>query len=163
MGPFPAELRAHIYSIMVVEDESQWAEVGGLKSKGSEHAATVFRELVRVIAYSTHKIGAKVARVHTDMGTEFKGAFEKLCAELGARHTGTGGYRSTSNPLGEQWNRLAQEGLRAVLAACTGGVGYFDELWLLGLVHVVYWLNRNSTPSRESPYKRVWKKEYVMH
>ena len=25
MGPFPAELRAHIYSIMVVEDESQWA------------------------------------------------------------------------------------------------------------------------------------------
>ena len=33
MGPFPAELRAYIYSIMVVDDEFQWAEVGGLKSK----------------------------------------------------------------------------------------------------------------------------------
>ncbi len=76
----------------------------------------MFEELVREIRIWTDRIGEKVVRVHTDMGGEFKGAFEELCKRLGARHTGPGGYRSESNPLGEGWNRIDQEGVRASLA-----------------------------------------------
>ena len=118
---------------------------------------------MREIARQTNRQGAKIVRVHTDMGTEFKGLFESLCKRLGARHTGTGGYRSTSNPIGEGWNRIAMEALRAGLSACTGGEGYFRELWLLGLQYAVYWLNRTSRGGRDSPFKKVWGKEYEMH
>ena len=94
-----------------------------------------------------------MSRVHTDMGTEYKGAFEALCKRLGARHTGTGGYASESNPLAEGWNRMAQERLRSMLAACTGGQGYFGDLWLAGLEHAVYWLNRTAPEGKTSPYE----------
>ena len=129
MGPFEPELMAHVYSLMVVDDESRWAAVGGLKDKSSAAASTTFNDLVLEIKQFTDRIGECIARVHTDMGSEFKGAFEALCKQLEARHTGTGGYASESNPLAEQWNKMAQESLRAMLAACTGGVGYFDQLW----------------------------------
>ena len=100
-------------------------------------------------------MGEVLSRVHTDMGTGVKGAFEMLCRRLSARHTGTGGYASASNPLAEGWNRLAQESLRSTLAACTGGEGYFQDLWLLGLVHAVYWLNRTAPAGKVSPYEQV--------
>jgi len=163
MGPFEEELMGHLYSIMVVEDKFQWAEVGGLKDKAPKGSADEFHRLVREIARQTLRQGANIVRVHTDMGTEFKGLFESLCAKLGARHTGTGGYRSTNNPLGEGWNRIAMGTVRAALAACTGGEGYFRELWLLALVHAVYWINRTSKPDRSSPYSKVHGTEYVMH
>ena len=56
------------------------------------------------------------------------------------------------------------EALRAGLSACTGGEGYFRELWLLiGLQYAVYWTNRTSRGERDSPFKKVWGKEYEMH
>ena len=50
-----------------------------------------------------------------------------------------------------------------MLVACTGGGGYFDQLWLLGLVHAVYWLNRTGTNSQVSPFERVWTRPYEVH
>ena len=43
------------------------------------------------------------------------------------------------------------------------GEGYFRELWLLGLQYAVYWLNRTSRGGRDSPFNKVWGKEYEMH
>ena len=50
----------------------------------------------------------RVVRIHSDMGGEFKSHFEKWCNDLGARKTGTGGYNSIQNPLGELFNRLVR-------------------------------------------------------
>ena len=40
---------------------------------------------------------------------------------------------------------------------------YFKDLWLLALKHHVFWLNRAGSKDRESPYKKVWGKDYEVH
>ena len=63
MGPFEQELMGHLYSIMVVDSDYQWAEVGGLQGKASKGSAEVFEDLVREIARQTNRDrqGAKIA------------------------------------------------------------------------------------------------------
>ena len=40
---------------------------------------------------------------------------------------------------------------------------YFKDLWLLAPKYHVFWLNRAGSKDRESPYKKVWGKDYEVH
>ena len=163
MGPMPSELSAYTYSINLINASNLWCCFGGLENKTSAEATRVCKTLeLEMRTWSNIHPDTRVVRIHSDMGGEFKSHFEKWCNDLGARKTGTGGYNSIQNPLGELFNRLGQEGMRALLSQATGcDPYYFKSLWLLALKQAAYWLNRSDSKTRKSPWEISWGTPYV--
>ena len=60
---------------------------------------------------------ASAGRLHSDQGDEFKGEVKELVVRLGAHHTDTGGYNSSTNPAEGAQGRL-QQTARAMLVQC---------------------------------------------
>ena len=162
MGPMPSELSAYTYSINLINASNLWCCFGGLENKTSAEATRVCKTLeLEMRTWSNIHPDPRVVRIHSDMGGEFKSHFEKWCNDLGARKTGTGGYNSIQNPLGELFNRLGQEGMRALLSQATGcDPYYFKSLWLLALKQAAYWLNRSDSKTRKSPWEISWGTPY---
>ena len=164
MGPFPACLLAKTFAMNAIDSESSWCEVDGVEGKGSAETSKVFESLIADLRIWGNQPNKRVVRIHTDMGGEYKKHFQTLCKKLGARKTGTGGYMSKANPQAELFHQLGQGGMRALLGQATHGSDlYFKDLWLLALKHHVFWLNRAGSKDRESPYKKVWGKDYEVH
>ena len=46
-----------------------------MKTKGSQGVSERFDDLIREVKIYADRVGDVVSRVHTDMGTEYKGAF----------------------------------------------------------------------------------------
>ena len=84
---------------------------------------------------------------------------KEYIAELGAVHTDTGGYNSSTNPVEGAQGRL-QQSARAMLAQCTGGHKYYIELRGAALKRAAYCINRTPRTSKGSAYLEAWGSEY---
>ena len=159
MGPFEHDLSDTVYELTVLEGQYGWAEVTGIKDKSSAITAAALSELVRDVMIHSNQDPASVGRLHSDQGNEFKGEVKEVIVRLGAQHTDTGGYNSSTNPAEGAQGRL-QQTARAMLVQCTGGHQYYVELRGAALKRAAYCINRNNRRGRVSAYEEAWGKPY---
>ena len=97
MGPFEHDLSDTVYELTVLEGNYGWIEVTGIKDKGSAVTAAALSDLVRDVMIHSNQDPTSVGRLHSDQGDESKGEVKELVVRLGAQHTDTGGYNSSTN------------------------------------------------------------------
>ncbi|CAI5468770.1 unnamed protein product [Closterium sp. Yama58-4] len=105
-GEMPLSRRNKRYVLVMIEHVSKWVEVRAQSSKNAELIAEAFTDQVLT------RFGA-CGEVLTDQGTEFKGAFDKLLAEVGIKHRRTSRYHPQWDGLTERMVQTIKKGLRA--------------------------------------------------
>ena len=91
------------YVLVCVDAFSRYAEVAALKDR---KAATVADALAQEVFTST---GGLPELIISDQGSEFKGVFSELCAQLSVRHEYTASHKAAAHGMVERLNRTLKD------------------------------------------------------
>ena len=145
VGPLPKRPAGETYVVVCVDAFTKWVEIRVLSDKLSTSLTDFFYE--DIIA----RYGVPVA-VRSDRGTEFKGAFDRLCDLFSIRHYTTAPYHPRANGQVERINRSVKEMLRRALDS-TPGSAWWE--WIPDIAVVLRMTNARS--HGYSPYYLVYK------
>lgn len=157
-GPFSQDIGGYAYAMQGVEvGHTNYGMIRLLKDKTATETTTALQSMRRELATVQGPSGKPLAlvRVHSDQGTEFSGEFAEYLLKERIQQTNTGGYRPTNNSRVERRLRMVLESFRACLHEATGGEGYYDELWGVGLVHANACVNRATWGDGTCPYEAL--------
>ena len=88
MGPFEEDLQGTVYDMTVMDGDTGWLEVTGIRDKSSETTEGQLKEVLNRLSNRTNTRVEDFSRAHTDQGGEFKGVFDEANEYHTHRHWG---------------------------------------------------------------------------
>jgi hypothetical protein len=117
----PVGPEGEVHAIVAVDPMTKWVEIGALRNKASATVASWSH------ANITCRYGPP-ARVRSDQGTEFKGAFAAYLKGINCQQVLIFSAHPRANGLVERYNKCVKEGLRKFVVAAGAKFAWVDFL-----------------------------------
>ena len=161
LGPYTPDVDGNTNAFVSVEvAHTNYGMVELMKGSESENTREAFKKMRSELKYEG-KEDRDVTRFHSDDDPSFQLHFRQHLVDEGIKQTDTGGHDPQNNSRTERRIGLIKERFRAMLFQCTAGIGFYDQLWGLGLRHANYLVNRTKWSDGTVPYTKLTEKEYL--
>lgn len=148
----PATKEGFNYYGIFIDDATRMSYLAPMKTNSS---AEMLKHLKLFAATMERELGAKIKRIRTDGGSEFKLHVDNYLKDEGIQHEITAPYHPDQNGVAERANRTIMNRTRAIL----DDAKFAKELWAEVATTVVYLKNRSPTAALDNltPYE-AWHK-----
>src|SRR5271169_1936915 len=148
----PTTLRGFNYYGLFVDDATRKTYIAPMKMNGSAEMLVHLKLFAKMLET---ELGAKIKRIRTDGGSEYKRFVDAYLKEEGIRHEVTAPYHPDQNGVVERANRTIMGRVRAIIEDAK----FPRELWDEIAKTVVYLKNRSPTAALNNltPYE-AWHK-----